>query len=42
MCAEGGRYEVCDCVAGEVRGARVPGCVGVILYVSVFNVFNLI
>ena len=34
MCAEGRRYEVC-CVAGKVRGACVPECVGVILYVSV-------
>ena len=35
MCAEVGRYEECYCVAGKVRGACVPGCVGVILYVSV-------
>ena len=42
MCAEGGRYKVCYCVAGKVRGACVPGYVGVILYVSVFNVLNLI
>ena len=35
MCAGGGRYEVCYSVAGKVRGACVPGCVGVILYVSV-------
>ena len=42
MCVEGtGEYEVCYCVAGKVRGACVLGCVGVILYVSVFNVFNL-
>ena len=27
---------------GEGEGVFVPGCVGVILYVSVFNVFNLI
>ena len=33
--------EVCYCVAGKVRDTCVPGCVGVILYVSVFNVFNL-
>ena len=31
----GGGYGVCYCVAGKVRGACVPGCVGVILYVSV-------
>ena len=24
----GGRYEVCYCVAGKVRGACDPGCVG--------------
>ena len=30
----GGRYEVCYCMAGKVRGACVPGCVGVILYVT--------
>ena len=36
----GGRYEVCYCEAGKVRGACVPGCVGVTLYVSVFNLFN--
>ena len=29
MCAEEG--ELCYCVAGKVRGACVPGCVGVIL-----------
>ena len=38
----GDRYEVCYCVAGKMRGARFPGCMGVVLYVSVFNVFNLI
>ena len=32
----------CYCVAGKVRGTCVPVYVGVILYVSVFNVFNLI
>ena len=32
---------MCYCVAGKVRGACVPWCVCVILYVSVFNVFNL-
>ena len=42
MCVWWGGYEVCYCVAGKVRGACVPGCVGVILNVSVFNVFNLI
>ena len=42
MCVEEGRYEVCYCVAGKVRGACDPGCVGAILYVSVVNVFNLI
>jgi len=42
MCADGEGYEVCYCLAGKVRGACVPGCVGVILYASVFNVFNLI
>ena len=42
MCERGGGYEVCYCVAGKVRGVSVPGCVGVILYESVFNVFNLI
>ena len=31
---------MCYCEAGKVRGACVPGCVGVTLYVSVFNVFN--
>ena len=45
MCGRGGGgkgvYEVCYCVAGKVRGACIPRCVGVILYVSVFNVFNL-
>ena len=35
MCGGRGRYEVCYCVAGKVRGACVPGCVNVILYVSV-------
>ena len=30
-----GRYEVCYCVAGKVKGACVPGCVGVKLYLSV-------
>ena len=30
------------CMAGKVSGAYVPGCMGVILYVSVFNVLNLI
>ena len=40
MCGRegGGRYEVCYCVVGKVRGACVPGCVAVILNVSVFNV----
>ena len=41
MCVEGwkgGRYEVCYCVVGKVRGACVPGCVAVILNGSVFNV----
>ena len=33
---------MCYCVAGKVRGACVHGYVGGILYVSVFNVFNLI
>ena len=42
MCGRGGRCEVCYSVAEKVRGACVPGCVGVILYVSVFPVFNLI
>ena len=32
---------MCYCVAGKVRGTCVPWCVGVILYVRVFNVFNL-
>ena len=42
MCGRGGGYKVCYWVAGKVRGPCVPGGVSVILYVSVFNVFNLI
>ena len=44
MCGRGGggRYEMSYCREGKVRGACVPGYVGVILYVSVFNVLNLI
>jgi len=30
------------CMAANVRGACVPGCMDVILYASVFNVINLI
>ena len=42
MCAEGLGVEMSYCMAGKVRGACVPGCMGVKLYVSVFNVLNLI
>ena len=43
MCADGEGYEVCYCLAVKVRGCMCPWvCGGVILYASVFNVFNLI
>ena len=42
MCAEVLGVKMSYCMAGKVRGACVPGCMGVILYVSVFNVLNLI
>ena len=44
MCGTGGGggYKACYWGAGKVKGVCVPGCVAVILYVSVFNVFNLI
>ena len=42
MCGREGGYEMSYCREGKVRGACVPGCVGVIFYVSVFNVLNLI
>ena len=38
---KGWEVELSYCMAGKVRGACVPGCMGVILYVSVFNVINL-
>ena len=41
ICADVGRYEVCYCGGVKVRGACVPGCMGVVVHVSVFNVFNL-
>ena len=44
MCADGGGrgYDMSYCMAGKVSDACVPGCAGVILYVCVFNVLNLI
>ena len=42
MCVERLGVKMSYCMAGKVRGACVPGCMGVILYVSVFNVLNLI
>ena len=40
MCGSGEGSEVCYCVAWKMRGIRVPGCVGVILFSTCLTLFN--